>query len=225
VVRLGAALLLLLGASTLSPGAAGEPEPLVVDRVVVRFTAPELGGASRPRYVHERELSFEARLVALADPAFEESREAFRRQHLQAALERHVAEELLAALQIDPEPSAAELALQRREARAMAEEQAGGAGRLLAAASAEGIDAAELERLFERRSRASLYLHRMVAPMLEPSTLELRRAHQLEQSPFSGQPFDEVRRPLERWYVARSLRRAAAAFFQNARARLRIELY
>ena len=43
-------------------------EPVLVDRAVVRFEAPETGGARRPRFVFERELSFEARLEALADP-------------------------------------------------------------------------------------------------------------------------------------------------------------
>ena len=40
-------------------------EPVLVDRAVVRFEAPETGGARHPRFVFERELSFEARLEAL----------------------------------------------------------------------------------------------------------------------------------------------------------------
>jgi hypothetical protein len=76
-------------------------EPVRVDRAVVRFTAPELGGARSPRFVLGRQLAFEARLEALSDS---ERAGVYRERHLSAALERHVAETLLAGLRIDPSP-------------------------------------------------------------------------------------------------------------------------
>src|SRR5690606_9510556 len=83
---------------------------ITIDRAVVRFSAPEGGGRERPYFVYERELAFEARLVARADLAHRSKSEPYRRHHLQAALERHIAETLLAALTIDPSPSPTELA-------------------------------------------------------------------------------------------------------------------
>ncbi len=61
---------LAFGLALFSCGLAGSlgAEPVLVDRAVVRFEAPETGGARRPRFVFERELAFEARLEALSDP-------------------------------------------------------------------------------------------------------------------------------------------------------------
>src|SRR5690606_28437711 len=124
-------------------------------------------------FIHERELAFEARLVALADGAFRSTSESYRRHHLQAALERHIAEVLLSVLSLDPEPSAEVETRQQEAALAMAQQAAGGGEALAAAARAEGLGTLEVRRIFRRRARASLYLDQMVAPMLEPSELEL----------------------------------------------------
>ena len=194
-------------------------ERILVDRAVVRFTAAEAGGRQTPYFIHERELAFEARLVALADGAFRSTSESYRRHHLQAALERHIAEVLLSVLSLDPEPSAEVETRQQEAALAMAQQAAA----LAAAARAEGLGTLEVRRIFRRRARASLYLDQMVAPMLEPSELELRRAHQSGESPFSDRPYGDVKLELRRWYVGEALRAAAASFFQKARARLRIE--
>ena len=201
------------------------PQRLVVDRVVARFAAPEAGGHEQPHFIYERELSFEARLVALADPAFRSKGEAYRRHHLQAALERHIAEELLSSLRMTPEPPEAVIQAQRDSARVMAEEQAGGADALRQAAELEGLGRLEVMRVFRRRARASLYLDRMVTPMLEPSTLELRRAHRSKETPFSKLPFAEVEGAVRRWYVAENLKLAAQSYYQNARARLDIRFF
>jgi len=209
------------------PTARGRgPRPsdfVVVDRAVVRFSAAEAGGKARPHFIYERELAFEARLVALSDPAFRLGGEAFRRHHLQAALERHIAEVLLAGLRLEEEPKPGVVLRQTQAARAMMEQQVGGPETLLAAARAEGIGDAELERLFLRQAKASLYLDTMVTPMLEPGELELRRAHRSDETPFSDMPFDQARPLVERWYVGQALRVAAANFYQSARARLKIE--
>jgi len=201
--------------------AAAADQRVTVDRVVVRFSAPEAGGRGQPHYIFERELAFEARLVALADPAHTDATP-FRRHHLQAALERHIAETLLSALAMTPEPTPDELSRQQQAAREMLAQQVKGEDRLLAAADGEGIGSLELRSLLRRRARASLYLDRMVAPMLKPTELELRRVHADGKTPFSDQPFAEIQAPLLRWYVARSLGVAISSYFQNARARLQI---
>jgi hypothetical protein len=191
-----------------------------VDRAVLRFTAPELGGPRAPRFVFARVLSFEARVEALADP--DRQGAAFRERHVSAALERHVAETLLASLRIDPEPSSTALRAQAEAAGRRMEERAGGRAALLEAAQAEGISERELVGLFLRQARASLYLDRMVAPMLAPSDAELRMLYRNERTPYRDAPFETVLPALRRWYVATRLQEALAGFYQNARARLEV---
>lgn len=195
-------------------------ETLLVDRTVVRFEAPELGGARSPRFVTARVLAFEARVEALADP--DRTGAAYRERHVSAALERHVAETLLASLRIEPEPTGDELRAQTDAARRLTEDRVGGAEALRAAANAEGIGQRELVALFQRQARASLYLDRMVAPMLSPSDAELRALFRNEKTPYRDAPFETVLPGLRRWYVSTRLQAALAAYYQNARSRLRI---
>lgn len=207
----------------LAPPSPRARSGVLVDRVVVRFSAPEGAGRERPYFVYERELAFEARLVALADPAFSGRKEPYRRHHVQAALERHIAETLLAALTVSPPLAEEEIAEQIRTASRMLAASVGGADRVARAALAEGISGLEQRRVVRRRALSSLYLHRMVTPMLAPSLLELRRAHRLGEGPASDRPFSEAEPALRHWYVERSLRRAVSNYYQSARARLRIE--
>lgn len=206
-----------------SSSGSADREAVVLERAVVRFMAPETGGTESPQFVFERTLAFEARLVALADQLHRGRSDPYRRHHLQAALERHVAEVLLSSLRMTPEPDVAIVTQQTTMARAMAAQEVGGDDELVEAARREGLSRLELRSIFRRRARASLYLDRMVAPMLVPSELTLRQVHRSKKSPFSDRNFDEVRDSLLRWYVAQRLRTAAANFYQNARARLVIE--
>lgn len=205
------------------PSVKGGGPLVTVDRAVVRFSAPEGAGRERPYFVYERELAFEARLVARADPAHRAKAEPFRRHHLQAALERHIAETLLAALTIDPAPSQTEITDQLAAAREMVVEAVGGESVLNLAAREEGLGSLELRRFFRRRSLASLYLNVMVEPMLVPSTLQLRRVHERGEGPLADRPFTEAEPALRRWYVAQSLRTAVQTYYQNARTRLRVD--
>ncbi len=196
-------------------------EPVSVDRAVVRFEAPEIGGARRPRFVFERELSFEARLEALSDPDRAALGEApFRERHITAALDRHIAETILGALRIDPEPTPADLERQSQAAHRMLSDRAGGEEALDTARRAEGISEREFARLLLQKARASLYLDRMVTPMLEPSEAELRSLHRATNTPFRSAPFDTIRPALLRWYVSRRLNAALASFYENARSRI-----
>ncbi len=220
---------LLIGALVLhGPELAAQPLPvetsrsaISVDRVVVRFTAPELGGVSAPSFILERELAFEARLEALADPRFSPTdSEPYLPGHVRAALERHIAEAILESLRMTPPPTQEEI-----EARAFAAEaslaiEVRGATLLGQAAREEGLEQREVYRLLQRRARASLYLDRMVAPMLSPSEAELQSLHNSGRTPFSRVTFNEVAVDMRRWYVSRALRQAVQAYYDGARSRI-----
>lgn len=210
--------LALAAAALVAASARADTVPL--DRVVVRFYAPETGGAAAPRFVFERELAFEARLEALADPERGETSAPYLDRHVRAALERHVSEELLSELPMDPEPSPADVARRAESAREVLEQRVGGRERLIAAAAAEGIDSGELDTVLRREARASLYLDRMVAPMLDPSEAELRELQRSGATPFRGRKFEEVAAALRKWYVAQRLSAALATYYQNARSRV-----
>ncbi|HEY3665881.1 MAG TPA: hypothetical protein VGL19_07780, partial [Polyangiaceae bacterium] len=183
--------------------------------------APETGGARHPRFVFERQLAFEARLEALSDPDRGALGDApYRDRHVTAALDRHIAETILGTLHIEPEPTSAELEHQAQLAHRMLSDRAGGEDALDAARRAEGISERELGRLLQQKARASLYLDRMVTPMLEPSEAELRSIHKSTSTPFADAPFDSIRPALLRWYVSRRLNAALSSFFENARSRI-----
>jgi hypothetical protein len=211
---------LLLGFVVLTPDASAA---VAIDRAVVRYVASETGGVQSPRFIFERELAFESRLEALGDPSHANAQEEpFRSRHVRAALERHIAETLLESLPIDPEPSEAELGVRIDEARVALYQRAGGAQAVEAAARNEGVDRSEIARLLRRQARASLYLDRMIAPMLSPSDSELLTVHRTLRTPFAGRPFEDVREELGRWYVGLRLSEALAAFYDGARSRLHV---
>lgn len=204
-----------------------EPEPSsaearVVDRVVARFYAPDTGGVKSPRFVYERVLAFEARLEALADPDPDGAERPYRSRHVLAALERHVAETLLASLHIEPEPTSSELGRQMQNARARLVERVGGEQRFRATGAAEGMGTRDVYAILRRQALASLYLDRMVAPMLAPSDAELRALHARGETPLRELAYDRVRGQLHRWYVTRRLGAAVQAYYQNARGRLNL---
>src|SRR6185436_18566679 len=105
-------------------------------------------------------------------------------------------------------------------ARASLEQRVHGRDRLISAAAAEGLSSDELDALLRRQARASLYLDRMVAPMLEPGELELRDLLRTGTTPFKDQPFEKVAAALARWYVGVRLSQALETYFQNARSRI-----
>jgi hypothetical protein len=200
-------------------------QPVGVDRAVVRFTAPETGGVGSPRFVFERELAFEARLEALADDSFTQTAELpFLDTHVRAALERHVAETILETLEVTPQPTPEDIQRRVNGAQAALAQRVGGSEALEAAARAEGLGQTEVFRILQRQARASLYLDRMVAPMLRPSDAELRALHQSGRSPFTRQPFEEIVVPLRRWYVSRRLSAALVDYYEGARSRLSLSV-
>lgn len=219
---------LLLGAlALLSPG-EGRAAPLQIDRAVVRFIARETGGVEAPRFVFARELAFEARLESLAEGEVQAAQGPadaalpYRPRHVRAALERHVAETVLESLGVTPEPTKEEVAQRIEQARLSVLERVGGLLPLTLAARAEGIGESEVLRFLRREALASLYLDRMVAPMLDPTDAELRSVHRTQRTPFSGKPYDEIATPLRRWYVGTRLAASLASFYDGLRTRLTV---
>ncbi len=195
------------------------PRPVLLDRVAVRWHAPETGGVEKPQFIFERQLAFEARIAGLADPDLETA--PFTDRHIRAAVERHIAETLLSHLPVLPAPTAPEIAARAEAARAVLEQRVRGRDKLIAAAKAEGLGSDEIDALLRRQARASLYLDRMVAPMLAPSEPELRALLATPgATPFSGQPYDKVALGLGRWVVAQRLGDAIATYYQTARSRV-----
>lgn len=213
-----------LAALLAASAAHAEPKPVRVDRVIARFEANELGGPARPRFIFERTLAFEARIEALAEAqrGLPTTSGDYSDRHVRAALERHVTEQILVSLPVEPPLRGDEVRRRTIAAYVSLQQSVGGRQNLLDAAFAEGMEIEDVDALIERRARASLYLDRMVAPMLNPSDAELREVLRTEPTPFRDEAFDEVAVPLRRWYVADRLRGALAAFFRSARARIRI---
>jgi hypothetical protein len=194
------------------------------DRAIVRFFARETGGVDAPRFIFERELAFEARLEALSQGETREGDPPYRPRDISAALERHIAETVLESLNIDPKPSEAEIGARVDQARLALIERVGGVVPLSTAARAEGMDDIEIARLLRRQALASLYLDRMVAPMLDPTDAELRTVQRTQRTPFSGQSFATIEAPLRRWYVQGRLAAAVSAYYDGLRTRLTVAL-
>jgi hypothetical protein len=196
-----------------------------LDRALVMFSAPELGGSAYPRFIWQRELAFLARIEALSDTGFQPTaQEPYLDRHIRAALERAIAEMMLESFDIDPKPSADELKRRAVGARLVVTERVGSPAALSEAAAMEGIADVELWSMFQRQARASLYLDRMVTPMLEPSLAELRTLHQGAATPFSNRPFEEVQTGLRRWYIGQRLAGVLGAFYETARGRIQVQI-
>lgn len=191
-----------------------------IDRAVARFYVRETGGVQSPRFIYQRELAFEARLESLSEGEPRPGDPAYRPRHVRAAFDRHVTETVLESLGIDPAPTQAEIARRVDEARLALIERVHGIVPLHEAAQAEGIAETEILRILRRQALASLYLDRMVAPMLVPTESELEAVHRTQRTPFSGRPFEEVEPALRRWVVEGRLSAALSAYYDGLRTRL-----
>jgi hypothetical protein len=231
VVALGVGVGLALAALLSAGSSAAQPVPaaphLVVDRVAVRFFAPETGGAKDPRFVLQRTLAFEARLEAMvAGPG---RGDGYQERDVRAALEHDMAEQILASLAdrlvadspADKRPALDEIPGVEKDIGAALLERLGGRERVDDAASAEQLDTVEVDALLHRAALAAWYLDR-ASPLLHPGDEQLRDVYRTWAHPYRGRPFEQVRDALARWFVVERLRVAEAAFLQSARARLRV---
>jgi hypothetical protein len=205
-------------ALALAPGA--HASQATVDRVAVRYFAPETGGSLHPRFVTERALAFEARLEALAEGVSPAS--AYQDRFVRAALDRHMAEDMLSALQVQQGTEPPDLPVLAEEERIGLLERIGGRAALREAMDAESIGETELDELLRRRVRAAYYVDRAITPVLHPSEEQLREVQRTTANPFKAMPFDEVRPALARWFVEGRLRIAETTFLQSARSRVSV---
>lgn len=221
-----AAGFLVLLVSPASRAAADEPEPdkgatarpYVVDRVIARWRTVDQDSASVGHLVFARELAFEARIEAMALGDGPDVKLADR--HIRSALTRHVTESLLEELPLDPPATPAEIGERAERARAALEARVGGAARLEAARQLERLDADEVDAILRRTARASLYLDRMVAPVLIPTDLELRELHASGKTPYSDRRFVDVVDKLRRLLLGQRMAAALEEFWQRARSRI-----
>jgi hypothetical protein len=202
---------------------------VVIDRAVVRFYAPETGGTTCPRFVYERALAFEARLEAMGASS-QGVGDGYQDHEVRAALEHHVAEEVLATLADKliadsppaKRPTVDELARVERDLSAAMLERLGGRTRVDEAARAEQLEAQEVAAIFRRGALAAWYIDRALTPILHPSEEQLRDVYRTSGHPYRGQPLEQVRAALGRWFVVERARVAESAFLQAARSRVKI---
>ena len=222
--RLRWTLPIILAASLIAaPAVAQESEN--VDRTAVRWHSRATGGVRKPQFISARLLAFEARLEALTEELPEGSAP-YADKHVRAAIQRHIAETMLATLPVDPKPKPKEVALYAEAARELLFQRIGeeGEAKIDAARKAEGITREELDAILRRRARASWYLDKMVAPMLRPSELDLRQVHARGETPYTERPFEDVREEVRQWFISTRLSAALDRYFRNVRARVSITL-
>jgi hypothetical protein len=227
----GAALALVLSCALSATAALadGAPAPVSItaDTVVVRFHAPETGGASRPRYVTARTLAFEARLVALenataAGVSLGDVQGAYDERDVRTALDQIIAEEMLAKLPLDKEP---DVATQNRVVDTLREalwQRIGGVAYFEKAALREGIAPTEVDAMLRRRARAAIYIDRAVGNILGPTEEQLHEVYRTTAHPFRAKRFDDCHDELSRWLVAERFRAAETAFLEGARTRVTV---
>lgn len=200
---------------------AGAAKEVLVDRAVVRFYAPETGGAERPRFVTARMLAFEARMVAMAEAGGPVTA-AIDERHVRAALDHHVGEELLANLPLQRQPTREEVEKLLRDTREDFARRVGGQAALDEAAAKEGIDRAELEMLLVRQVRAALYVDHALASILHPSDDQLREVFRTASHPYRGRTYEDARADLLRWFTFERLRVTESSFLQQAKSRVKV---
>jgi hypothetical protein len=216
-VRHGRALFL---AVLLGVVAVGDAQAEVVDRVAVRFVAPETGGSAHPRFFTQREVAFHARLEALLEQSPIEGTE-IPEAYARAAIDRLVARTMLASLMIQRGVEPPDLARASHEARGELEARLGEAT-LASTLKTEGIDDTELLAFLRDYVRATHYIDRSVTPVLTVTEDQLREAFRATLHPFRGAKFEDVRPRLKRWLVAERVRVAEIEYLQGVRARIRV---
>lgn len=213
---------LAAAASALALAGPAVAEPVVAERIAVRYTAPELGGAARPRFVTARELAFELRvegaLQQLEVPASGEWPE----RVVRATVERHVQRDALAALNVQRGADPVDLPRLVVEARADLARRLGGEKAFAELVAREGLGASELDAYFARQVRAARYVDKVVSPILSPSEATLREAFRAGAHPFRGARYEDVRADFARHWTYDRLFAAEVELAQGARSRVEI---
>jgi len=193
-----------------------QPSYVTADSVAVRFFSPDTGGAAHPRFITQRQLSFEARLLALE----EDPQGTLQTRHVRAAIESHVADEMVASLPTEHAPDGAAVVKAVELLRAGVEQRVGGHPAIERALKADGLDASELTSLLQRQARAALYLDRALTPVLSYTEDQLRDTYRTTSHPYRARRFDDCKDDLARWLVVERFRAAEQAYLQTARSRV-----
>lgn len=213
------AILALLGGAG---GVAHGREPVVADRVAVRFVAPETGGAARPRFFTEREVAFFARLEALIEQVPLEG-DLYPERYVRTATERLVARAILASLQVQGGTEPPDLPSLVAGARAELADRIGGPAVLEEALDREGLEEAELVTFLQSQVRAAWYVDRSISPISAATDDALRETFRATLHPFRASRFEDVKERLKRWLVVERLRASELEFLQSARTRIKID--
>ena len=212
---------LALGVWLLAGSAQADVPPLfaTVDSVAVRFYAPDTGGLEHPRFITTRQVSFEARLLALEE---EDAAGEPQPREVRSAIDAHVVEEMLGALPLDRPPTSKALADTVEVLRASLDQRSGGHDAVDKALKTEGMTPVDLDAMLTREAKAALYLDSVMGPVLSYTEDQLRETYRTTSHPFRGRPFEEVREELSRWIVVERLRSAEQAYLQSARSRVTV---
>lgn len=222
-------------------GTAEGVAEIAVDQVAVRYSAPELGGASHPRFITLRELTFFARIEALGtDGAVATD---FLARYGKPAYERLIAEDLLATVEGQADAttaaaaptgrpldsglreatrSAAQIARAVASARGELVRRIGDEKQLQAALAADGISNDEFDARMRRRALALLYMDRNVTPLREPQEDDLLRAFRGGAHPFRNEKWETARAKFIPYFIDDRFRQAANEYLQAARTRVKI---
>lgn len=212
------------GVVTLAASAHAQPPAngvVVADRVAVRFVTPETGGASRPRFVTERELAFFARMEAMIEQVAIEA-DVYPERYVRASTDRLVARAMLAGLYVQGGVEPPDLPRLTLEQRAELADRVGGAAVLEEAMQREGITEPELITFLRDQVRATYYIDRAITPILPVTEDQLRETFRATLHPYRGGKYEDVKLKLRRWLVTERLRAVELEFLQSARARIKI---
>lgn len=220
------ALLLLLGSA--SPAFAQPPDKTTradrsVDRIAVRFVAPETGGAAKPRFLTERELAFFARMEALIEGVTLDP-DTYPERYVRAATDRLVARAMLASLYVQGGVEPPDLPRLALEQRADLADRIGGPTVLEEAMAKEGLGDDELMAFLRDQVRATYYVERAISPVLVVTEDQARETFRATLHPFRGAKYEDVKLRLRRWLVTERFRAVELEFLQSARARIKVSV-
>jgi len=193
-----------------------------VDRIAVRYSVPETGGATKPRFVTERELRFWARIEATIDEGSAPAD--FYVRYARTALDRFIAEDMLASLLIERGAEPPDLPKAAEGAREELETRLPAASRLTDLMKLDGISETELMAFMRRRVRATTYVDRVISPILKPGEDEIFQGFRTMPSPFRALAYEDARSRFLRFYVHERFRSLSLDFVKGARARLMLTI-
>lgn len=194
----------------------------VVDRVAVRFTAPETGGVARPLFLTSRQLAFFARCESVMDRVPMPEGE-YTERYVRLSMDRLMARAMLAALLLRRGEEPPALPQRVAEARGDLADRVGGHAALAALQEREGIDDDELARLLRDQVRAAWYVDAAVTPIDAMTEDALREAFRSALHPYRDLSYQEAREPFRRWVRLERFRSAELEFLQGARSRMTVD--